>query len=251
MYDFSMMNSYYICDDYGLNETTNCAIHQLAQEQLITGISVMVTHINEQQPHESLKHVKKGLHLNLTEGYPVSEPSLVKSLLCSKGKFLGLRDLVLGIFLGTIKKSEINFEINAQIRKFLNVFSQIDHLDGHQHIQYFPILLKMINQSLNDLGKSNLRVRLSYFKNESIFSRYQFLNLLAVYCRTLHKTYSCKYIVDYNQCLNKSYQVQRDTEYFLHVAHPEVPGKDLDLTTFDFNLRVNQFLKKIDERRML
>lgn len=90
-------------DDFGYCRKRNAGIIELCKEGVIHKLSLLVNGVECEDaissfkalPLSTRKHIKLGLHLNLTEGDPVAEKSTVSSLLNSAGHFLGkmgLRD---------------------------------------------------------------------------------------------------------------------------------------------------------------
>lgn len=84
-----------------------------------------------------------GLHVNLTEGSPISPLDGVKSLLAPpelkyfRGK-MGFRDALAA---GQVDMQEVAAEIRAQLNRFITLNPNGEpptHFDGHQHIQTLP-----------------------------------------------------------------------------------------------------------------
>ena len=78
-------------DDFGLTEKVNQAIIQGHLEGIITSASLLATGAAfESAVTLARQHPKLGVgvHLNLTEGMPVSEPASIPSLVTEKGLFL-------------------------------------------------------------------------------------------------------------------------------------------------------------------
>ncbi|TPP59463.1 UPF0249 protein ydjC protein [Fasciola gigantica] len=84
-----------------------------------------------------------GLHINLTEGVPVCNPSKVRSLLNEDGLFLGKFGLHSTPF-GARKERAINLQhVELELEKQLYAFRALfdappSHADGHQHIHVLP-----------------------------------------------------------------------------------------------------------------
>ena len=84
-----------------------------------------------------------GLHLNLTEGRPLSDPGRVPSLLCPDGGGLlrGKRGLREACAAGLVRPDEAVEEAEAQIRWFrAHVGETPTHINGHQHCHVIPAL---------------------------------------------------------------------------------------------------------------
>jgi predicted glycoside hydrolase/deacetylase ChbG (UPF0249 family) len=94
-------------DDYGLDEDANQAIIILAKENAITSTSVMANLVTD-KAISILKQlsVSTGLHLNLIEGKPISDPNKVRSLIDEDDNFLSWDKLLFHFILRKIKKTK-------------------------------------------------------------------------------------------------------------------------------------------------
>ena len=123
-------------DDFGLNEHCSKAIAQTFREGLITDTTMMATgeYFNEavELAKEQGFFDRIGIHLNLTEGEPLTEeikgfPEFVtddmfnKQYKCTKP-------------LSKAAKDAIYRELTAQVEKIQNAGIQITHADSHHHI---------------------------------------------------------------------------------------------------------------------
>lgn len=131
-----------ICaDDYAQNAMINAGILSLLKEKRINAASCLVNSslwdeaANELEPFKASSFF--GLHLNFTDGQPLS--SMWRK---HEGEaFEGLAHLLKRIYLRRLRFDVVKAEISAQ----LNVFAQMMHcypdfIDGHQHIHQFPII---------------------------------------------------------------------------------------------------------------
>jgi predicted glycoside hydrolase/deacetylase ChbG (UPF0249 family) len=134
-------------DDLGADEARNAGIFEGIQAGIVTSASILpngpglLDALNTIHS-VSFKNVSWGVHLNLSEGKPIS--TLNSILLGPKGIFLGKvssqrllirqgdRDL----------ETEIEHEIDAQITLLESSGIPLSHLDGHQHVHVFPAVLR-------------------------------------------------------------------------------------------------------------
>lgn len=239
----------FICDDYGLDESTNLAIRFLAKKKLITGASVLVTHCNFVD--RELSQIQVGLHLNLTQGKPISPPEEVSSLTNSKGEFLGLKGFILRTLLGLISEGEIRKEIIAQIEKFKNLGVPLAHIDGHEHIHYLPSIHTVLTQ-IKDLflPQDSFRMR-----NGMIFWHRRFLASLFVrICLFFQKKNNTEKripVVDYGNLSKLNLNPSHQYEFMMHVAHPQNFHPNLNQTSLPFQNRVEQFKKRLSTQNDL
>jgi predicted glycoside hydrolase/deacetylase ChbG (UPF0249 family) len=134
-------------DDLGADEARNAGIFDGIQAGTVTSASILPNGPELQDAlkrihTESFRNVSWGVHLNLSEGKPLSTGNSI--LLGPNGMFWGKvssrrllmrqgnRDL----------ETEIAQEIDAQITLFETSGIPLSHLDGHQHVHVFPAVLR-------------------------------------------------------------------------------------------------------------
>ena len=87
-----------------------------------------------------------GLHLNLTEGQPVSPPDTVPSLLGGDGRSMKGK---MGIRSDPPNASDVRRETDAQIELFVSRYGCVPaHLDGHQHVHVLDGLCATIAEAM-------------------------------------------------------------------------------------------------------
>ena len=102
-----------------------------------------------------------GVHLNLTDGAPVTGRESVTSLLNKQGEFAGgpesllLRRASRGLLL-----KEVEREWNAQIQKVRDAGIEPTHLDGHKHVHMLPGLFEIALRLAKRHGIGAIRVSL-------------------------------------------------------------------------------------------
>jgi len=134
-------------DDFGLTERINDAIIECHQKGIVTSTTLMANGPAFDNATERARTEQKlgiGIHLNLSEGTPISDPSQLRSLINETGRFYlspvqMLRKLMdRGISLG-----KVEMELRAQIEKVLNAGIEVTHLDGHKHVHLIPQFLQI------------------------------------------------------------------------------------------------------------
>lgn len=136
-----MKNIILCADDYGQNPAISQAIIALAENNRLTATSCMVNSDYWQIHAKWLDPVKQkidiGLHLNFTEGSPLSQDyvNYYGEKMFSLGKLLLLAGL------GKLNKRSIEAEIHAQIDRFIECVGELPaFVDGHQHVHQFPVI---------------------------------------------------------------------------------------------------------------
>jgi predicted glycoside hydrolase/deacetylase ChbG (UPF0249 family) len=144
-------------DDYGQNPSISQAIIDLIAKNRLSATSCMVNsdywpeHAKWLQPYFGKTHI--GLHINFTEGKPLS--TLFQQIYGQE--LLPLPKLLMDSVLRKIDKKAIAAEMNEQLDKFLMETNQLpDFLDGHQHVHHFPVirdvLLEVYQRRLKNVG---------------------------------------------------------------------------------------------------
>lgn len=123
-------------DDYGLNEHISRAIAEAFTERLITDTTMMAT---GDYFDEAVKTARKqgfldriGIHLNLTEGVPLTEGILSQTRFVTDGRFNKRYDL--SSPLTASEETAIEAELTAQVERLRAAGIAITHADSHHHV---------------------------------------------------------------------------------------------------------------------
>ncbi|HEV3344908.1 MAG TPA: ChbG/HpnK family deacetylase [Pirellulales bacterium] len=86
-----------------------------------------------------------GVHLNLTQGRPLTAPRYADELLDTEGRFLTPGKLFLKLFAsGRRWRATLNEELAAQIEWLLDHGLGPTHLNGHQYVEMMPVVGELI-----------------------------------------------------------------------------------------------------------
>ena len=153
-------------DDFGMTKSINNAIFELMELGTLTSTTVMV---NMPYAEEAVKLLdypdcSVGLHLNLTEGKPISNPGEIATLVDKDGRFLGKKKFEEKAKKNELNKKEIYIELNSQYKKLKSILGdQITHLDSHQWLNRVPIVFSVVK----NFGKQNnikgIRIYVKYY----------------------------------------------------------------------------------------
>jgi len=135
-------------DDFGLSDGINKAVAQAHTDGVLTSATIMT---NMPAAEEAIKIAKKlptlgvGVHLNLTEGSPLSKEADVRPLLNGSGKFAcSPAKLAFFSLAGLKRRNAIRTELAAQIQSVVDKGLKPTHLDSHKHIHSFPIIFSIV-----------------------------------------------------------------------------------------------------------
>mgnify|MGYP000947254156 CR=1 FL=1 len=136
-------------DDFGLNRERNIAVEYAVKENICTNVSLVV---NTEYSREAVQIAKKnnfvdivGLHINLTEGRPLTSKILKYTNLVRDNKFISdnprsLRKIFSFVGIGAIRE-----EIEAQIIYYLDSGFTLKHIDFHNDVGFnLPVLIAII-----------------------------------------------------------------------------------------------------------
>jgi chitin disaccharide deacetylase len=132
-------------DDYGQTHAISQGIIKLVQMGRITAANCLVNSPLWQEHAKGLfpfyKQIDIGLHLNLTEGKPLS--SLFKEVYGER--LLSLHQLCRYAYTRRLNEKTIEAECQAQIDCFADTLGFLPHfIDSYQHIHQLPIIRKAL-----------------------------------------------------------------------------------------------------------
>ena len=150
-------------DDFGLSDAVNQAIESCFRNGLVNQTSIMV---NMPFYKDAVLKSKKGnffdrvgLHLNLTEGIPLTD-SIKKTKLCTDGLFNQsiIRNKIKRFVLKNDEIKAVREECVAQIESYLREDFPFLHLDSHQHIHTNYSIFKILCPLIKTYGFKSIRL---------------------------------------------------------------------------------------------
>ena len=131
-------------DDFGLSRGIDQAIAALVRAGRLGAVSCIsngpVWREDAPMLAELRQHAQAGLHLNLTEGQPLS-PSLARLW----PHLPSLPALILSAHTGRLPLDALRDELAAQWQAFVDTSGAApDYLDGHQHVHHLPGLRDLL-----------------------------------------------------------------------------------------------------------
>jgi chitin disaccharide deacetylase len=150
-------------DDLGADEGRNAGIFEAIQAGVVTRVSVLANGPALADALERLHSLKGpkvsiGVHLNLSEGKPLSSGlNLLTGLDGQFRKKAPTQRLLMGCGDGSLEK-EVAREMAAQTEALKKAGLPITHLDGHQHIHVFPAVRKRAILTAREYGIPWMRI---------------------------------------------------------------------------------------------
>ncbi len=149
-------------DDFGLDSTVNEAVRQAAQDGILTAASLMVAAPATDEAvrlAHSLPSLRVGLHLVLTEGWPVLNRREIPNLVGPDGRFADrmVFDSIRYCASAGVRR-QLRAEIRAQFEAFARTGLSLDHVNAHKHFHVHPGILRDILRIGREFGMTALRV---------------------------------------------------------------------------------------------
>lgn len=129
-------------DDFGLTQSITDAIIDTHINGIMTSTTLMV---NMEGTDYAIQKAKEfttlgvGIHFNLTEGKPLSEPHKIPLLLNQDGEFKNNLEQRRNFLFGKEKQKQAELELNLQLECLLDNGLIPTHFDSHHHITGTPV----------------------------------------------------------------------------------------------------------------
>ncbi len=153
-------------DDFGLAHSTNKAIVKSFEQNLCTSTTILTNmpFFEEavQLAHENNLVSKIGIHLNLTEGQPITEKIRYCKRLCNEKGYFEYKLKSPLFFLTAEEKVAIYEELSAQIVKCKNNNIAITHIDSHHHIHTDLSILRIVISLAKKFKIRSIRLKSNY-----------------------------------------------------------------------------------------
>jgi hopanoid biosynthesis associated protein HpnK len=148
-------------DDFGLCSGVNRAIAQAHIEGVLRSATIMANMPGAQEAVEIAKANRSlgiGVHLNLSEGRPLSKNNGMDALLDGDGQFACSAFRLFALCLaGRRIRMAIRAELAAQIRWVIDMGLRPTHLDSHKHIHALPAVFRIVCELARDFGIGAVR----------------------------------------------------------------------------------------------
>lgn len=159
-------------DDFGLDVGTNLAICDAFKNSTISSTTLMANmpgfeHALEQIQMGNIENKCIGIHLNLTQGTPLTEGIKKEVRFCSNGEFHGRIRNTPVFKLTKSEKTSVCIEIETQINRLRDAGISISHVDGHHHIHTEWGIYSAIKDVLIQNGIKRTRISRNSFTNSN------------------------------------------------------------------------------------
>ena len=127
-------------DGFGFASGVNRGIEKAVAGGIVRSTSCVVNFSNiEELPSfvSRWPHVSVGVHFNLSVGRPITDPSLVATLVDREGNFWGA-ELPRRLLSRAVSREHLRRELFAQAQRMVNLGTTPSHWDGHQNKHLYP-----------------------------------------------------------------------------------------------------------------
>jgi hopanoid biosynthesis associated protein HpnK len=149
-------------DDFGLAPEVNAAVETAHKDGILTAASLMIgapAAADAIGRARRMPSLKVGLHIVLTDGYPVSPASRLPNLVDRSGRFRSdMGGASVRIFFDPMARRQVADEIAAQFEAFLATGLRLDHVDCHKHWHLHPTVSDLILDIGQRYGMTALRI---------------------------------------------------------------------------------------------
>lgn len=168
-----------VADDYGISDLVNRAITDQVRGGTVDGVAVMPNLVKKNDLNQNTNY---SMHINLTRGKPLSRVKNVSTLVKNNGVFYSTPELLIRFVFRLVKKSEIEMEIENQIKKMREYGIEIESLNSEQHIHLFSPVREIVYKLMNRYGIKAIRSERStqnYLRTKPLrFSVYAFFRII-------------------------------------------------------------------------
>ncbi len=148
-------------DDFGLTHQVNQGILDAHRGGIVTSATLMANGEAFEAAVEMLRYAPYlgvGVHLNLTQGIPVSPVHAIPTLVDRRGRlYLSPSQLWRGIVTRRLSLADVETELRAQVAKVLRAGIRATHLDGHRHVHVLPGISHLVVRLARDFGIRSVR----------------------------------------------------------------------------------------------
>jgi hopanoid biosynthesis associated protein HpnK len=148
-------------DDFGLTEGVNRAIIDSHKNGIITSTTLMANGMAFDSAVAAASVAPAlgvGVHLNLTQGRPVSAASQVPSIVTPEGYFYpGPGFLARRVLTRKVNPRDVETELRSQIEKIASAGVHITHMDSHKHVHLLPSIFNVVVRLAREYGINGVR----------------------------------------------------------------------------------------------
>lgn len=205
-------------DDFGLTEAVNLGIVECFKAGVVKATTLMMNQPGTKHAIELYKQgliPEVGLHFTVTTGKPLSDPSLVPSLVDENGDFHSKTVL---FNKQDVCPKEVAIELNAQYQAAIDAGVKINHIDSHHFGGVYAPLKQAFTKVVNDIGLPVRRI-------DNIIQGQEFLNVPTPDAFDMG-FFDQGANLEHLKALLLSYQAKMPSGYLELMCHPSLESTD-------------------------
>jgi len=214
-------------DDLGRNEKTNAAIFDLISKGRVTSASLLANGSAFEDAVLRLRdfpRVSFGVHLNLTEGFPLATHPGLAAILNPDGTFR--RERIRRLYVDESLRGAVLTEWTAQVEKAVRSGVPVSHFDGHHHTHTAPGLFPTLKALQRRFGMRRVRLTRNIHPPDepppwSQCVSKEFWNLGLRYWYRTKTTEGCTSLKVFLRSATPSTPRMRSVELMVHPGHPD------------------------------
>jgi predicted glycoside hydrolase/deacetylase ChbG (UPF0249 family) len=149
-------------DDFGYGPHVNAGIVEAFAGGLLARTSILANMPGFEEAcalaRDNGLEAQVGVHVNLTEGVPLTEEIRRSHRFCtSEGRLWKWRNRHV-LWLTSTERRMVYAEVTAQIRRCRDHGLRVQHLDSHHHVHTQPVLARLITTVARELGITSIRI---------------------------------------------------------------------------------------------
>lgn len=155
-----MMRIIINADDLGANPQRSHGIFQCMEFGVVSSATILpnMTDSDSAARHARERNINIGLHLNLTEEYPLSKSEDVPTLTELNGQFYDRDRLRLALDEGRVEKNSLEREVRSQLEWMFDSYGAPTHIDSHHHVHVHPAVIDVLLPLLERYGIRAVRI---------------------------------------------------------------------------------------------
>ena len=230
-------------DDFGYDESRTNAILAAWRGGIVTHATVMVTMPDCSRAVALAKQAgfdkALGLHVNLTEGCPLTDNIKRHMSFCDENGFFNhafLRTPLKRFLLTSQERKAVSEEVEAQFQRFMDCGLTPGHVDSHHHVHFNYSIASVVVPIARKYGFKTIRIGYNLYVPSRLVRVYR--ELMNIYYRKRLGTRS-RYFAGYNPVIDLS-TLSAATEIMVHPRYMkdgiECSGGEL----FDYDTKMDE-----------
>ena len=235
-------------DDFGINNSVNKAIVSCFESGIISSATLMANMpgfedaVNYTHTNPILKN-KIGLHMNLTEGKPLTDLIKKCDRFCNKDGYLIYDRKKPVFFLNAQEQKAIYTEIKAQIAKLTEHNIYPTHLDSHHHVHTEFGIVRPYLEAAKESGIT--KMRLSKNIGNISYAKKVYKNIFNFYLHGIKKIATTGFFCsanEFRQLMDKNGVIPGSSYEVMVHAKINAEGKLIDIDNSDIKNKIDPIL---------